>query len=187
MFDIDLFYGICELVAVVISFALLCVCSALACVSFGVENEHIAHARAAQRNNSTSVERSLPDIKMKLIPLIVGALAVSSSDALKVRAGMWGPADLELVDTSLQHILSLHMTPAMHKRVEVVAADVKSDIAAVSLAHNMTKQQRQAKVGAAIKELVEFQAEMQNETADYKKKFEEKNAHIFSFFLRNAV
>ena len=93
-------------------------------MSFGVENEH-AHARAVQRNNSTSVERSLPDIKMKLIPVIVGALAVSSSDALKVRAGMWGPPDLELVDTALQHILSLHMTPEMHKRAEVVAADVK--------------------------------------------------------------
>lgn len=106
---------------------------------------------------------------MKLIKCVVGLLVASSSNALKVRAGMWGPADLKDVEMVLEHILSLHMTPEMHARAQVVAADVKKDIAAVSIGRNMTKTERREKVGAAIKELAEFQAEMEKETDEMMK------------------
>merc|ERR1719222_697488 len=52
----------------------------------------------------------------------------------------------------------------MHKRAQVVAGDVKTDIAAIVTAHNLTKAQRQAKVKSAIMELASFQEEMQKET-----------------------
>jgi hypothetical protein len=113
---------------------------------------------------------------MKLISFVFGLLTTSSSDALKVRSGMWGPADLTDVETVLEHILSLHMTPAMHDRAQVVAADVKKDIAAISVGRNMTKTERREKVGAAIKELAEFQTEMEKETDEMVK--EQKRANM---------
>jgi len=94
----------------------------------------------------------------------VFALFIAPSHGLKVRAGMWGPADLTAVETALEHVLSLHMTPAMHKRAQVVAADVKEDIMAISSGRNVTKSERQQKVGAAIKELGQFQQDMEKET-----------------------
>jgi len=92
------------------------------------------------------------------------ALVASQADALTVRAGMWGPGDLKDVEMALEHILSLHMTPEMHKRAQVVASDVKTDISAIALSRNLTKTERQQKVRAAIQELVAFQDEMQNAT-----------------------
>jgi len=102
---------------------------------------------------------------MKLISLLFGLLSASVADALTVRAGMWGPADLKDVEAVLDHILSAHMTPAMHNRAQVVAADVKSYISAVSLGHNMTKSERRNNVTAAIKELAELQVELNREMA----------------------
>merc|ERR1719469_445545 len=53
----------------------------------------------------------------------------------------------------------------MHNRAQVVAADVKSYISAVSLGHNMTKSERRNNVTAAIKELAELQVELNREMA----------------------
>jgi hypothetical protein len=106
---------------------------------------------------------------MKFFSLAVGLLTASTSDALKVRAGMWGPGDLKMVDGVLEHILSMHMTPEMHARAQVVAADVKKDIAAISTGRNLTKAERQSKVAAAITELGHFQEEMEKETDELTK------------------
>lgn len=104
------------------------------------------------------------------------SLFAASTDALQVSQGMWGPADLEAVETVLGRILSLHMTPEMHTRAQVVAADVRQDIAAVATSRNLTKTERKAKVAAAIKELGDFQVEMEKETDDLIKA--EKSANM---------
>lgn len=113
--------------------------------------------------------------KMKFASIFFSLFA-ASTDALEVRQGVWGPADLEAVETVLGRILSLHMTPEMHARAQVVAADVKQDIAAVATGRNMTKTDRKAKVAAAIKELGNFQEEMEKETDDLIKA--EKSANM---------
>merc|ERR1719261_2390612 len=77
---------------------------------------------------------------------------------------MWGPADgvkaFAALESALNKITSIHMSAEESKHAEKVAADVRDAIKVIeSNSTNLTKAQRQAKIGAAVKELMQLQAE----------------------------
>merc|ERR1719261_678132 len=77
---------------------------------------------------------------------------------------MWGPADgvkaFAALESALNKITSIHMSAEMQKHAEKVAVDVRDAIKVIeSNSTNLTKAQRQAKIGAAVKELMQLQAE----------------------------
>jgi len=96
-------------------------------------------------------------LRMAVISLLA-ALAVGTETE------MWGPADgvkaLAVIEAALTKITSIHMSSEESKHAEKVAADVRAAIKVVeSNSTNLTKAQRNAKVGQAVKELMELQAE----------------------------
>merc|ERR1719191_2160662 len=77
---------------------------------------------------------------------------------------MWGPADgvkaFAALEAALTKITSIHMSAEESKHAEKVAADVRAAIKVVeSNSTNFTKAQRNAKIGQAVKELMELQSE----------------------------
>merc|ERR1719235_1529475 len=76
---------------------------------------------------------------------------------------MWGPADgvkaFAVLEQALDKITKIHMSPEESKHAEKVATDVRKAITVVESKSNLTKAQRNEKIGTAIKELMELQAE----------------------------
>merc|ERR1719261_1088128 len=77
---------------------------------------------------------------------------------------MWGPADgvkaFAALESALNKITSIHMSAEESKHAEKVAADVRAAIKVVESNNtNFTKAQRNEKIGQAVKELMELQAE----------------------------
>jgi len=97
--------------------------------------------------------------------LLAALVAFQPAQSLRTRAGMWGPPDLKSVETALESILKLPMTPDHKKMAEHVAGDVRADIAAVSTG-KLNQADRKAKVTSAIKELVDFQGDLQKQVSE---------------------
>jgi len=94
----------------------------------------------------------------------MAVLSLLATLLLATDTTMWGPADgvkaFAALETALDKITSIHMSPEESKHAEKVAADVRNAIKVVeSNATNITKAQRNAKIGAAVQELMELQAE----------------------------
>merc|ERR1719191_2397734 len=100
---------------------------------------------------------------------LLAALAVGTDTEIIREVGnqlseMWGPADgvkaFAALEAALTKITSIHMSAEESKHAEKVAADVRAAIKVVeSNSTNLTKSQRNAKIGQAVKELMELQAE----------------------------
>lgn len=92
-------------------------------------------------------------------------LAVAlAGTAVGLDDGVWGPADgvkaLDSVEKALAKVVSNpSLTPAQLKRATHVAEDVKKDIEEVQTNTKLTKAERNAKVGSAIKELTDMQGD----------------------------
>lgn len=90
---------------------------------------------------------------------------------------MWGPADgvkaFAALEQALDKITSIHMSADMSKHANKVAADVRAAISMVeSNSTKLTKAQKNEKIGAAVKELMELQADFKPKmtmTAEEKK------------------
>lgn len=92
---------------------------------------------------------------------VVGLLAAL---AVGTDSEMWTPHDgvkaFAALESALNKITSIHMSAEESKHAEKVAADVRDAIKVIeSNSTNLTKAQRQAKIGAAVKELMQLQAE----------------------------
>lgn len=92
---------------------------------------------------------------------VVGLLAAL---AVGTDSEMWTPHDgvkaFAALESALNKITSIHMSAEMQKHAEKVAVDVRDAIKVIeSNSTNLTKAQRQAKIGAAVKELMQLQAE----------------------------
>jgi len=91
-------------------------------------------------------------------------LSLLATLAVGMDTEMWGPADgvkaFAALETALDKITSIHMSPEESKHAEKVAADVRNAIKVVeSNSTNITKAQRNEKIGAAVKELMQLQAD----------------------------
>merc|ERR1719262_339592 len=90
-------------------------------------------------------------------------LSLLAALAVGMDSEMWGPADgvkaFGALEQALNKITSIHMSAEMSKHAEKVATDVRKAIAVVESKSNLTKAQRNEKIGTAIKELMELQAE----------------------------
>jgi ribonuclease Y len=96
-------------------------------------------------------------LRMAVVSLLA-ALAVGTETE------MWGPADgvkaFAVLETALNKITSIHMSDEESKHAEKVAADVRAAIKVVESNNtNLTKAQRNEKIGQAVQELMELQAE----------------------------
>jgi len=94
--------------------------------------------------------------------LLAALVAYQPAQSLRLRSGMWGPPDLKNVETALESILKVPMTPEHTKMAEHVAGDVRADIAAIS-AGKLSKEDRKLKVSSAIKELGDFEVVLQKQ------------------------
>jgi len=94
--------------------------------------------------------------------LLAALVAFEPAQSLRTRSGMWGPPDLKTVETALESILKVPMTPEHTKMAEHVAGDVRADIAALSTG-KLSKEDRKLKVSSAIKELGDFQGVLQKQ------------------------
>merc|ERR1719515_627285 len=96
--------------------------------------------------------------------LRITVLSLLAALAAGTETEMWGPADgvkaFAALEQALNKITSIHMSTEESKHAEKVAADVRSAIKVVeSNSTNLTKAHRNAKIGTAVKELMELQAE----------------------------
>merc|ERR1719326_387464 len=96
--------------------------------------------------------------------LRMAVLSLLAALAVGTESEMWGPADgvkaFAALEAALTKITSIHMSTEESKHAEKVAADVRAAIKVVeSNSTNFTKAQRNAKIGQAVKELMELQAE----------------------------
>jgi hypothetical protein len=105
---------------------------------------------------------------------------------LKETDGTWGPSDsvhaLDGVIAAVDKIAhNPHLSPENLAKARHVAEDIKGDIEAVE-GGNLTKQQAHEKVGAAIKELTAFEADLHKMPADrlamLKKQLAEKEGEL---------
>lgn len=97
--------------------------------------------------------------------LLAALVAFQPTESLRARSGMWGPPDLKNVETALESILKVPMTPEHMKMAEHVAGDVRADIAAVSTG-KLSQEERKSKVTSAIKELVDLQGVLQKQESE---------------------
>merc|ERR1719326_2083388 len=96
--------------------------------------------------------------------LRIAVLSLLAALAVGTDTEMWGPADgvkaFAALEAALTKITSIHMSAEESKHAEKVAADVRAAIKVVeSNSTNFTKAQRNEKIGQAVKELMELQAE----------------------------
>merc|ERR1719352_2255123 len=96
--------------------------------------------------------------------LRMAVLSLLAAVAVGTDTEMWGPADgvkaFAALEAALTKITSIHMSAEESKHAEKVAADVRAAIKVVeSNSTNFTKSQKNAKVGQAVQELMELQAE----------------------------
>merc|ERR1719156_312851 len=96
--------------------------------------------------------------------LRIAVLSLLAALAVGTDTEMWGPADgvkaFAVLETALNKITSIHMSTEESKHAEKVAADVRAAIKVIeSNSTNFTKAQRNAKIGQAVKELMELQSE----------------------------
>lgn len=93
----------------------------------------------------------------------MAVLGLLTALAVGMDSEMWGPADgvkaFAALEQALDKITKIHMSPEESKHAEKVATDVRKAIAVVESKSNLTKAQRNEKIGTAIKELMELQAE----------------------------
>lgn len=80
---------------------------------------------------------------------------------------VWSPTDgvqaLDAVEKALAKVVALpHMTAEQSKKAKHVADDVHKAIAAVESKSNLTKAERNAKVGAAVQELADLENDFNN-------------------------
>lgn len=80
---------------------------------------------------------------------------------------MWGPSDsmkaFGAIESALEKVTSLHMSPDESKKAHKVAEDVRNAIAAVESNHtNMTKAQRNEKIAGAMQELQGLAVDLKN-------------------------
>merc|ERR1719191_1994443 len=91
-------------------------------------------------------------------------LSLLAALAVGMDSEMWGPAygvkAFAALEQALNKITSIHMSSDMSKHAEKVAADVRAAISMVeSNSTKLTKAQKNEKIGAAVKELMELQAD----------------------------
>merc|ERR1719420_1076193 len=95
--------------------------------------------------------------------LRTAVVALLAATAAGMDSEMWGPADgvkaFAALEQALNKITSIHMSAAESKHAEKVASDVRKAIAVVESKSNLTKAERNEKIGTAVKELMELQAE----------------------------
>lgn len=117
-------------------------------------------------------------------PSVISALFLTVAHAYVLDDGTWGPSDsvhaLDGVIAAVDKIAhNPHLSPEKLAKARHVAEDIKGDIEAVE-SGNLTKQQAHEKVGAAIKELTAFEADLHKAPADrlamLKKQLAEKEA-----------
>jgi len=99
-----------------------------------------------------------------MMGLRIVVLGLFAATGMGMDSEMWGPADgvkaFAALESALNKITSIHMSSEESKHAEKVAADVRAAIKVVeSNSTNLTKAQRNAKIGTAVKELMELQAE----------------------------
>jgi len=92
-------------------------------------------------------------------------VAVSSGSRISQDFQMWKPSDsvkgFGVLEAALVKITSLHMSPELSKKAHGVADDVRNAITAMeSNATNLTKAQRNEKIGAAVQELMGLQGDL---------------------------
>merc|ERR1719453_1777093 len=90
-------------------------------------------------------------------------MALLMFPTLGLAEDMWGPSDsvkaLDVVEKALTKITSIHMSPEESKRANHVADDVRKAISAVESSSNLTKVERNAKIGSALKELADLEGD----------------------------
>jgi hypothetical protein len=96
--------------------------------------------------------------------LRITVLSLLAALAVGTETEMWGPADgvkaFAALEQALNKITSIHMSTEESKHAEKVAADIRAAVKVVeSNSTNLTKSQRNEKIGQAVKELMELQAE----------------------------
>jgi len=105
-------------------------------------------------------------IMTKMCRVLLAALvAFQPAQSLRARSGMWGPSDLKTVETALESVLKVPMTPDHMKMAEHVAADVRADIAAVSTG-KLNQADRKSKISSAVKEMVDLQGVLQKQESE---------------------
>lgn len=97
--------------------------------------------------------------------LLAALVAFQPAQSLRARSGMWGPSDLKTVETALESVLKVPMTPEHMKMAEHVAADVRADIAAVSTG-KLNQADRKSKISSAVKEMVDLQGVLQKQESE---------------------
>lgn len=143
--------------------------------------------------------------------VLLTLLAVFAASA-RVHEEMWGPADgvkaLGAVETALVKVLNAKMSPEEKVKATKVAEDVRKAVDEVQNPNsNLTKAERKAVMGNAVKELLSIQSdfkkgldiaekkanmqskmsELKKELADKKKELEKDEAMIKLYSLQKAL